>query len=227
MTLLKNALKYDKCSLQELRQFVTDRKIPFKYTHAQSHTKKSRTKKEKYERRKLVAALQRGDATATFRLLDLPPELRDEVYHHFFMNQDMRYCYHFSKDGMVVDDLQRVPEQIRGEMSAVFNAVLQLRGLREKKFEGVPSSEDIRVGPNLELYLGTGFSSLVWSVRMPELLQVYGPNLNPCLIDRPTDRVVDIKPQFRFLTSRMRSLLPATHFAPKLHVIFSSRDILS
>ena len=58
------------------------------------------------------------------------------MYHHFFMNQDMRYCYHFSKDGMVVDDLQRVPEQIRGEMSAVFNAVLQLRGLREKKFEG-------------------------------------------------------------------------------------------
>ena len=177
MTLLKNALKYDKCSLQELRQFVTDRKIPFKYTHAQSHTKKSRTKKEKYERRKLVAALQRGDATATFRLLDLPPELRDEVYHHFFMNQDMRYCYHFSKDGMIVDDLQRVPEQIRGEMSAVFNAVLQLRGLREKKFEGVPSSEDICTGANLELFLGTGLSSLVWTIQVPKLLKVYCPNL--------------------------------------------------
>jgi hypothetical protein len=205
MTLPENALRYDACSLQELRQFVTDRKITFKYTYAQSHTKKSRTKREKNERRKLVVALQRTDAIATFRLLDLPPELRDEVYHHFFMNQEVRYYYHFSKNGMVADNLQRVPEQIREEMSAVFNAVLQLRGLREKMFEDVPSSEDIRNRSNLALFLGTGFSSLVWSVRMPEPLQVYGPNLNPCLMNRPTDRVVDIWPQFRSLIFRMPS----------------------
>ena len=86
MTLPINALKYDDCSLQELRKFVRDRKIPFRYTHthAQSHTRKSRSKKKKDERRKLLAALQNADATATFRFMDLPPELRDEVYLHFF-----------------------------------------------------------------------------------------------------------------------------------------------
>ena len=162
MTLPENALRYDTCSLQELRQFVADRKIAFKYTHAQRHTKKSRTKKEKNERRKLIAALQRGDATETFYLLNLPPELRDEVYHHFFMNQEVRFCYNFSTNAVAADNnLQPVPEQIRNEVIAVFIAVLQPQEVREKKFGGVPSSEDICTGANLELFLGTGLSSLV------------------------------------------------------------------
>lgn len=136
MTLPENSLKYDICSLHELRKFVTERKIPFKYTHAQSHTKKSQTKREKDERRKLVTALYRGDATATIRFLDLPPELRDEVYYHFFLNQ--KTCYHFVMNGKLTMEgsdgqcLQRVPEQIRDEMNAVFNAVLQQREGLEK-----------------------------------------------------------------------------------------------
>ena len=124
MTLPENTLKYDTCSLQELRQFVTDRKIPFKYIHAQSHTKKSQIKKEKEERCKLLAVLQKNDATATFRFFDLSPELRDEVYWHFFI-------------GMSVDKLQTVGTQSRrlwirllpapvcDEMNAVFETVRQ------------------------------------------------------------------------------------------------------
>jgi len=84
MTLPENALNYDACSLRELRKFVTDRKLPFRYRYVQSRTKKSHKKKQKEEKRGLLAALRSDDATATFRLLDLPPELRDEVYYHFF-----------------------------------------------------------------------------------------------------------------------------------------------
>lgn len=217
MTLPENALRYGTCSLQELRQFVTDRKIPFKYTHAQSHTKKSQTKKEKNERRKLVAALQRADATAIFRLLGLPLELRDEVYHHFFINQEVRYYFPLSTKGVLADDMQRIPEQIRDEMSAVFIS------LNPRSCEGVPSSGDIRIRWNLELFLGTGFSSLVGTLQVPEMLQVYCPGLNPCLFNCPTDRVVDIQPEFRFWTSRTRSFLLATQFAPKLRTSPSSR----
>jgi hypothetical protein len=126
MTLPDHALKYDTCSLQELRRFVNDRKILFKYTHAQSHTKKSQIRKEKEERRKLLAALQKDDAAATFRFLDLPPELRDEVYWHFLISNELL---------MVTDNsqyLQRVPDQIRDEMSAVFDAVWRRQEAREK-----------------------------------------------------------------------------------------------
>jgi hypothetical protein len=75
---------YTHSSLEELRRFVKNRQIPFKYTHAQSYTRKSHAKKEKAERRKLEAALYKADAAATFRFHDLPLELREHVYDHFF-----------------------------------------------------------------------------------------------------------------------------------------------
>ena len=122
MTLPENALKYDTCSLQELRKFVTDRNIPFRYTHAQSHTKKSQSKKERDERRKLLTSLQKEDAAATFRLIDLPPELRDQVYWHFFKGMGTYKLLYLDVQNHR-SWMQLLPMQIRDEMSAVFDTV--------------------------------------------------------------------------------------------------------
>lgn len=72
---------YDECSLQELHKFVADKHIPFRFTRAQAHTK-TKYKRDKEERRKLTAALDKEDAAATIRFTDLPPELRDEIYEY-------------------------------------------------------------------------------------------------------------------------------------------------
>jgi hypothetical protein len=80
---IKPSSLYTRSSLEELRRFVKDRHIPFKYTHAQSHTRKSQAKREKAERKKLEAALYKADAAATFRFADLPLELREHIYDHF------------------------------------------------------------------------------------------------------------------------------------------------
>jgi hypothetical protein len=71
---------YTRSSLEELRRFVKDRQIPFKYTHAQSYTRKSQAKKEKAERRKLEAALYKAAARARLRpFLDRSHQPRDPV----------------------------------------------------------------------------------------------------------------------------------------------------
>lgn len=80
MTLPKNAVQHEDCSLDKLHKFVTDRKIPFKSTHAQNHTRKSHSKEERREKRKLIRALRRSDAAATFRFMELTLELRERVY---------------------------------------------------------------------------------------------------------------------------------------------------
>jgi len=123
MTLPEYALKYDDCSLQELRKFVTDRKIPFKYTHPEAHTKKSEAESVKEERSKLLTALRNDDATAKFRLLDLPPELRDEVYYHFLLDMGL---YKGQLSGDFRKTLQPIPTRIRGEMSAVFEIMMRM-----------------------------------------------------------------------------------------------------
>jgi hypothetical protein len=72
---------YNECSLQELHKFIADRHIPFRFTRAQAHTK-TQYKRDKEERRKLTAALEKADAAATIRFMDLPLELRDEIYEY-------------------------------------------------------------------------------------------------------------------------------------------------
>jgi hypothetical protein len=121
------------CSLEELRKFATDRKIPCKYTYPQSHRKKSQRKQQDGERRKLLAAPRRDDATKTFCLLDLPRELRDEVYHFFIGHKPLMAVKHRQR-------LQCMPEQIRDEMSAAFDKVWQKRTAWEKRFEELVES---------------------------------------------------------------------------------------
>ena len=70
---------YDDCSLQELYKFLTDRHIPIKFTRAQAHTK-TLYKRDKEERRKLTAALDKADATTTIPLMEFPLELRSQIY---------------------------------------------------------------------------------------------------------------------------------------------------
>jgi hypothetical protein len=70
---------YDDCSLQELYKFLADRHIPIKFTRAQAHTK-TLYKRDKEERRKLTAALDKADAAATIPFMEFPPELRDQIY---------------------------------------------------------------------------------------------------------------------------------------------------
>lgn len=85
MTLTENALKYDDrsvYSLQELRQFLADRNIPFRFTRAQSHTK-TFYKRDREERRKMTALLRKADDAATIRFFELAPELRDEIYDYY------------------------------------------------------------------------------------------------------------------------------------------------
>jgi len=229
MTLPDNAVRYDTCSLQELRQFVSDRKITFRYTHAESHTKKSQIKGEKGERRKLLAVLQKADATATFRLLDLPPELRDEVYWHFFVNQEVRYYFFMDREQLVTAEdcqhLQRIPEQIRNKMSAVFT-VLQCREVREKKIDGTLSSGNIHIGVDLELFLGTGSVSLVWISQRPDLLPLYRPNPFPSLMDGFTNRIADIRPQSHCSIFKLRSS-SMTDFVPEIRVTLNNEIISS
>jgi hypothetical protein len=71
--------EYDDCSLEELRRFLRDRHIPFKFTRAQAHTK-TLYKRDKEERRRLTATLDKADTAATFRFMDMPIELRDQIY---------------------------------------------------------------------------------------------------------------------------------------------------
>lgn len=85
MTLQEHALKYEDssvCSLEELRQILKNRNIPFRFTHAQSHTK-TFYKRDKEERRKTTALLRKADAAATIPFRELAAELRDEIYDYY------------------------------------------------------------------------------------------------------------------------------------------------
>jgi hypothetical protein len=108
---------YTRSSLEELRRFVRDRRIPFKYTHAQSYTRKSQTKKDKAERRKLEAAQCKADAAATFRFYDLPLELREHVYDHFL--QDFAIDERLARDELY-ERLRSISPQFGQEAGSVF-----------------------------------------------------------------------------------------------------------
>jgi hypothetical protein len=82
----KGPWKYEECSLEELRKFVASRRLPFKYTPAQSHTRKSPSKREREERYKLVDALKKADADAGFPFLGLVGELRERIYDVFLVH---------------------------------------------------------------------------------------------------------------------------------------------
>jgi len=174
MTLPENALKYDTCSLQELRKFVTDRNMPFKYTHPQGHTKKSQRKQEMEEKRKLLVALERDDATKTFRLLDLPRELRDEVYYHYLSNMtpiellgllrgNVRHCLR----------LQYMSGTLRDEMCAAFDKVWPKCTGREKR--DTPSFDELccDLGARHTL-VGGGMFSPAFARQMSAVLQSHG-----------------------------------------------------
>lgn len=64
---------YDECSLQDLYKFLAERHITVKFTRAQAHTK-TLYKRDKEERRKLTAALDKADAATTIRFMEVPPE---------------------------------------------------------------------------------------------------------------------------------------------------------
>jgi hypothetical protein len=108
---------YSRSSLRELRLFVVNRQIPFKYTHAQSHIRKSQAKKEKAERRKLEAALCKADAAATFRFYGLPLELREHVYDHFL--QDFAIDERLARDELY-ERLRSISPQFGQEAGSVF-----------------------------------------------------------------------------------------------------------
>jgi hypothetical protein len=114
---------YSRSSLEELRLFVRDRRILFKYTHAQSHTRKSQAEKEKAERRKLEAALYKADAATTFQFYDLPLELREHVYDHFL--QDFAIDERLACDELY-ERLRSISLQFGQEAGSVFErGVLQ------------------------------------------------------------------------------------------------------
>jgi hypothetical protein len=68
MTLPKHALQYSKCSKEELRTFVMQRQN----LSGREYTKSSK--------KHLVRRLLRLDQIATFRLFDLPPEIRENCF---------------------------------------------------------------------------------------------------------------------------------------------------
>jgi hypothetical protein len=127
---IKPSSLYTRSSLEELRIFVTDRRIPFKYTHAQSHTKKSQTKREKAERRKLEATLYKADTAATFRLADLPLELREQIYDHF-LNGIAGSEVHTHDE--LYERLQAISPQFREEAGSVFEGTVHKAELAVSK----------------------------------------------------------------------------------------------
>lgn len=72
---------YEDCSLQELYDFLAERHLPVRFTRAQAHTK-TLYKRDKEERRKLTAVLDKADAATTIRFMEFPPELRDQIYEY-------------------------------------------------------------------------------------------------------------------------------------------------
>jgi len=72
---------YAECSLQELYKFLAERHISVKFTRAQAHTK-TLYKRDKQERRKLTAVLDKADEATIFRFMELPAELRDQIYEY-------------------------------------------------------------------------------------------------------------------------------------------------
>lgn len=74
MTLPTFALKYNKYSKQELRGFVKRR------LGLSGREFRKSLKHRKSSRHDLIERLQKLDQTATFRFLDLPPELRESIY---------------------------------------------------------------------------------------------------------------------------------------------------
>lgn len=122
---------------------------------------------------------------ATSRLLDLPTELRDEVYLHFFMNHKLLV------NGGTVQYLQRIPEQIHDEMSAVFEIVWQQRQARVKKVERDPSSGTLCVAVGLGVFRSwhTLTHNPAWARQTPVLLPVtaYCLNLSFCLMNDVAD----------------------------------------
>jgi hypothetical protein len=138
---------YTHSSLEELRRFVKNRQIPFKYTHAQSYTRKSHAKKEKAERRKLEAAPYKADAAATFRFYDLPLELREHVYDHFLIvvtNLESLSQVELHKR------LQSISPQFREEAGSLFErgayqTLPELLGMSSFHFRGILRATTLRL----------------------------------------------------------------------------------
>lgn len=80
MTKAQLALNYHRCSLRELRKFAQDRSLPI--------ADSARAKKVTF-----VKALRNADIHATFRFLDLAPELRNKVYEELLILRNAWKCY--------------------------------------------------------------------------------------------------------------------------------------
>lgn len=82
--------------------------------------------------------------------MDLPPELRDEVYLHFFDDVGL---YDPLVGGAYSQRLQLMPAQIRSEMTEVFKKVTRAGGSAGSAIEGAWSSK-LRIG--IDLGVGAG-----------------------------------------------------------------------
>jgi hypothetical protein len=159
MTLPENTLKYDDYSLNDLRKFATDRKLPGKCVGTKVYIKKTNRKKsldtkEKVERRKLLAALRRSDATATFRFFDLPLELREYVYGFVLVDLMGRKSKVWMRGDLreLKERVKPVSEQLCEETCAVFERqmdardakdVARSRRYREECISGLPVQDTL------------------------------------------------------------------------------------
>ena len=111
---------YDDCSLQELYKFLADRHIPIKFTRAQAHTK-TLYKRDKEERRKLTAALNRADAATSIPFMEFPPELRDQIYDYILTDMTTTEVMEILTKTEIRERMCRVSTQFWVEARDVLN----------------------------------------------------------------------------------------------------------
>jgi hypothetical protein len=111
---------YDDCSLQELYKFIADRHIPIKFTRAQAHTK-TLYKRDKEERRKLTATLDKADAATTNPFMEFPPELRDQIYDYILTDMTTTEMMDILTKTEIHERMRRVSTQFWVEARGVLN----------------------------------------------------------------------------------------------------------
>jgi len=143
---------YEDCSLQELYKFLADRHIPIKFTRAQAHTK-TLYKRDKEERRKLTAALNKADAATTIPFMEFPPELRDQIYDYILTDMTTTEMMDILTKTEIRERMCRVSTRFWMEARDVlnrgdFNTIPELVDLPAKSATPAPAPATQSVAPD-------------------------------------------------------------------------------